>query len=1197
MSEKVNWTEAQSAAIGADPCTILVSAAAGSGKTAVLTERLAKKIADKNDPLTVENAVVVTFTKAAAGELKERICAKLNEQLAKKPDKRLFAQITALPSARISTVHSFCYGLIREHAHRLGLSPDVRIADDFQSGAFKKDAARAVIRGYFENEAGMTEHDRGDFLLLCQLLGVRLDDKTLSDFIIELHSSLCSFPEPMKLIPRALGKLESDLGKFDAGELKLYEIGLMKALLGTLKKTLESAERELSECAEICRGTDELEKKCLPVIESELGFVRMLTSCGPENVVTAAGQAEFRQFRTKGFADPETAQKLAALRESAKKTVRAFCASVASDPAAVLKSLRTTAALERIAAALIGDFDREYRRLKEQANCIDYADLEQLTLGLLCENISFDGKNARFEPTQTAVRISQGICELYVDEYQDTNTVQDMIFRAVSPGGKMFIVGDPKQSVYAFRGAVPEIFTGYKNSFREDGADGKRKIVLSENFRCDASVIALTNTVFSLVMNLDPAQSLYQPEDMLIKAKAQESSMKAELVLIDSSDDAADTDDGEENAPSATGNAQGRFAAKKITELIGSRMLTDKGQPLSFDDVAVLARTKGTLASVKRELRAAGIPCGTDADDGFFRSAEILFVTSLLRLIDNPDDDTSLAAVLNSPVFGFTPDMLLEIRRAFPDGGFCAAAKAFCQTESDTAQALREVFGTAELLRGYSRSASVCELVKKALDLTGALNVYSAAGGHLNRERNVKFLLDKAAECDRRRDADVRMLLDELENLKSSETGSQSSAGCVQFMTFHKAKGLEFPCVFLVGLEKEYNFTDQKAQWCADPELGVGFRHFDETGILKNPSELFGLIRQKHENQLKEEEKRLLYVAMTRARQKLILVGTAKLKKKNKFFDEAQPCEKLANDAKSPLQLIAAALPDRIAAKTAADFLAGGTGRLSTDMLEVGVESADALLRAEPARAELIVPEEELLPDFDEKALARALDFEYPFETLSEIPKKTSVSELKPITDAEKEPVTMNDPAKLFERVGTSGAFAGTAAHQFMQFCDYELAQKDCEAEASRLLDEGFISEDQLDALDFGELNAFFSSPLYRRIKQSPRVHREMRFNVFLPARRLLQTDAEGDVLLQGVIDCFFENPDGTFTILDFKTDRVRSERLLKEHHAKQLEIYRLAVEKMTSRRVSELLLYSFSLSRQVSVDVSAGPSGPSEHR
>ncbi|MBQ9543925.1 MAG: UvrD-helicase domain-containing protein [Clostridia bacterium] len=1191
MSDKPRWTSSQNAAIEADPCTILVSAAAGSGKTSVLTERLAKKIADPLDPLTVENAVVVTFTKAAAGELKERISAKLSEQLSEKPDKRLFSQLTALPSARISTVHSFCYSLIKEHAHLLGISPNVRIADDFQSDALKSEAVRTVIRGYFEDEPGFSEHDKGDFLLLCQIVGVKVGDKNLAEFITDLHSYLNSYPEPLDLIARSLEKIREDLRAFDEGEIPLCGIGIVKNYIEHCKKLLPDAVEKLSVCKEICLGEKELTRMCLPQIERELFYAQTLFNCADENIFTAAGQKEFERFRTKGYSDPETSQRLASLRTSAKSAVETFCTKIGIDPALIVRRLRTTAALEAVCSALISDFDREYRRLKEQSNLIDYADLEQLTLKLLCENVRFDGKNALFDPTDAARRISKTVCELYVDEYQDTNTVQDMIFRAVSHEGKMFIVGDPKQSIYAFRGAVPEIFTGYKNSLSEDGADGKRKIMLSENFRCDSSVIELTNAIFSLAMNSDPDNRLYMPEDMLIKAKTQESRLKAEFILIDSSadvsDDGGDEDrdggDGDgEDKPTLGGNAQGRYAAKRIIELVNSRIPTDSGEPIGFGDIAILARTKAKLAPVKRELRAAGIPCGADADDGFFKSAEILFITSLLKLTDDPEDDASLAAVLNSPIFGFTPDLLLEIRRAAPDGSFCAAARAFSLNGTEAAAKLKEVYALTDSLREFSRTSGVCELVKKSLEMTDALNVYSAAGGHLNRERNVKFLLDKASECDVRRDADLRMLLDDLENLKIKEDGSQSSAGCVKFLTFHGAKGLEFPVVFAVGLERGYRFSEDSNPWCADPEYGVAFKVFDETGIYKDRSELFDLIREKHQKQIKEEETRLLYVAMTRARQKLILMGSAKLNRNNKYFAEDEDPKDLAASARSHLHLIAPALPGRIAAKAVADYRSGGSGKITTELLDAEIISAEELCREEAPRAELMVPEKEVLPDFDEEVLKAALDFKYPFETLSKIPKKASVSKLRPIIDSSKDPVVMKDPAKLFERVTTSGAFAGTAAHQFMQFCDYALAEKDCESEAARLLDEGFISEDQFDALDINELEAFFGSPLYSRIQKSPKVFREMRFNVFLPAKQLLMKETEGDVLLQGVIDCFFENPDGTFTIVDYKTDRVRSESILKERHFEQLRIYKLALEKMTSKKVKDILLYSFSLSRQV---------------
>ena len=1182
MSERV-WTKAQKSAIDCRGRDLLISAAAGSGKTAVLTQRLVDRIADPSDPLTVDNAVVMTFTVAAAGELKERLFKGLNSAAAKGGGKRLRAQIAKLPSARISTVDSFCFSLIRENAAALNISPAVTVAEGARRRQLSREAARKVIRAYFEEEKWTSPHDAGDFLQLCTVMGIRADDSTLADMISQLYDRLRTYPAPMEILKNRADRLERELNEFS----EPLEVFPLKETLEKDRNALAYHQKSLERAIELCGDDPKLAVSAVPTLKDELNYLKLLTSADVGSVRGIISQISFANLRVANNPDPETAQIIKDLRNGAKNAVIGFCTSYGQDKKGLLTDLRRSLALERVVEALITDYDREFTALKRNADLVDFADVEQLAAGLLCENVVFDGEKVSFTPSAASKALRSGICQLCVDEYQDTNLLQDLIFRAIAPPGGLFIVGDPKQSIYEFRGARPDVFTGYRDSFSDDPeGDGPGRIFLSDNFRCDRSVIDLTNTVFRQLMNTDPAFSLYRPEDELIKSKTSESGLEAEIVIINRSGS-----DGEEEAGDAGDQAadayagsdpEAQFAAQRIAELLREGALTDDGTPLSPDGIAVLSRTKDKLAAVRAELKAAGIPCQEDAGSSFFDAPEILFLTALLKLTDKPNDDIALAAVLNSPVFAFDPDMLVEIRRALPGSAFCAAARKAAEGEGKTADKLKDFFSDLEDMREFSAEATVRDTLMKWLEITDARNVFASYGGSPARDSNISLLLDLAGDCDRRPDRGLEVFISSLEEMKRDpQIAGDSGDGKVKLITIHQSKGLEFPCVILAGVGKRFNFRENNGGYLFDPAAGFAPRIINSDGVGKHRTLLMDAIWSKKQERIKEEEKRLLYVAFTRARQKLIVTGAADLSKMKKLSEAPEDAVERANQiqfSSSHLRQLFCVLPSL--REALAEYLSTGKDTASengTFSVRIIKDAVGQAIFEPPAPTQGSA-------DFNAEKLREALDFEYAFTTLSEVPKKVSVSSLRPVLEPGSDPVVPLDAGRLFETVTSSGAFAGTAAHQFMQFTDYKKAASDIEAEASRLLDEGFISEKQFDALDFEELKSFFDSDIYRRIDASPRVMRELRFNVFVDASQLIPDAPHYKVLLQGVADCFFLEKDGTYTVLDFKTDRGVGENTLRERHRRQLEIYRIAVEKMTGKKVSRLCIYSFALGKEIEV-------------
>ena len=1178
-----NWTPQQKQALEAENCTLLVSAAAGSGKTAVLTERIAKRIIDPNCPLSADNMAVVTFTKAAAKEMKDRISKKLSEECAKNPkNTRLKNQLMLIGGARISTIHSFCYGIIRENADKAGVSSTVRIADDEQKKKMSLDAAKKVIRAYYGEDPDTSEHDTGDFLQLCTLVNVRVGDENLIELMEKTYDHFGSYPGHLKLLEKEIKKLSSALERAADNKALLYEQDFFKRLCQSYKQELSYAKLKLQKALELVMLSDPPAKGAEEIISAELS--RALICLGSEgaNLVSAIRSCEFDTLRFPKTIDPQEKEIIKQLRNDAKETVQKLKKRLENeDENALYHSLGKTLRLQKVLFALLCDYEKELNALKEKANLITFCDLEQICSRLLYE----DPTDPASPTTELAQRLSSQIAELYVDEYQDTNLLQDMILRAVSKPKTMFMVGDPKQSVYGFRGAKPEIFAGYKNSFEVYSPENHGencKISLANNFRCDSSVIDLTNLIFSVVMNTDKENPLYTPEDMLIFTKNSDTKLQSELCIIDT-DLPADED--------SYFNSQGLYVAQRIKELLNSDFVTEKGFSLDYSDIAVLCRGRDSLAKMRSALTACGIPCSEDADESFFSSPEMLFTISLLQLIDNPQNDVALAAVLNSPVFAFTPDMLLKIRTQTPEGAYFKAARDY--PESDLLKdKLVEFFSLLDELRSFSAHNTLSELIIKITDATDAKNIYSVTGDPVAVKNNFMLLSDIAADCDGVSEGEVFDLLEHLEYFKEKRSSADDTPHCVKLMTDHGSKGLEFPVVFACDLQKEFNNSATKKCYLLDPEPSVAFKLFDENGfaLLKNSYYHSSALSDKLS--ALEEEKRILYVAMTRARQKLFLVASAGVEGLfKKCFPTGRSDQEAASLAvgksSSHLELILAALSGKEEFFTVMDdYLSKDLPSGSIDSLKIGFIPLHSLKDPSVSSPLPKIEASPVPPDFDAEELEKLLDFQYPFATLSAVPKKLSVSDLSPITDADAPQVSALDLSDIFSDK-KSGAFIGSAMHQFMQFCDYSACEEDISAEADRLCDKGFISDEQRKVLKLPSLKAFFLSKLYQRIKESRDVKRELRFNTFLKASELIEGAPEEKVLLQGVVDCFFENPDGTLCLLDYKTDALYgngAEKILCERHRRQLLIYQKAVEKMTKKKVKDCYIYSFSLSKAIKV-------------
>jgi len=1175
------WTENQKAALSARSCDLAVSAAAGSGKTAVLTQRIVSLIAEESG-IRADRLAVVTFTKAAAAELEERLYQALSERVAQEPEnKHLARQLFRLSSAHISTIHSFCFSLIRTHRKALGLRDRLRIADPIESTMLCRAAAEEAIEEFL---AEADPEERKEREALFRLFGKTASDAGVVEALLFLLKKSSTIPgglweiieknrawakEAMGVESGALSFEKAEHGATFCREARLVFrqfLGKIDALLESLngfptlsyyyadyfslrREALIQADRQL-ELGLLRSAAEEI----LPLLKKNLISVR---SCPEEereqkDLICAC----YREWKTEliRFCENELFRDPEALRQEAQEEREA---------------------LERL-LSLAEKADRLYRKKKDDRDVLDYGDLEQYALRLVAEK-----KDGSWKKTALAEKIQEEFDAFFVDEYQDTNQIQDLIFRFLGSGKNLFLVGDPKQSIYRFRGAEPSIFSQYKSRLpaypSKEGS--MQKIFLSHNFRCDAPIIQVTNRIFRVLMDETAPDSLYTQEDWLRCGKENSGNLPVELVLLEKPrPDPEAEEEKEANEEEQQENREAAYIAGRIGNILSGK----EAISVSPEEIAVICRTSSQAATVSDALRQRGIPSSLSKDNLLREEKEYLFVTSLLQALDNPCQDIPLLATLSSPAFSFSDDALYAIRQADRKGSFYAALCRYArENKNETALRCREAIETMKQLREEAKGRTLSSLLFYVYRVFSPDVIFSK-NGVCSPIRS--FFLEKAQRAQNSGFGYLSAFLRYLEEEGEEEAEGEQSG--VRLMTIHKSKGLEFPVVFVSFLAKRFHTDDGKEPLSLSSTYGLTSAIPRLQGrakfvTLRRRGIALALARED-----REEEKRILYVALTRAREKLILTGTpsslSKLRRDSLSFCQVplSPSTQAAllDRAGSHLTMLLLALKEEETVKKA---LESGEDQWSEDF---AVRFASA-----PPMEAYRAPEEAKEALFSMEELEEWLNFQYESKYIEDLPKKLSVSELIQRDKDREDPEFY--PRKLLDfqegKLLTDAARIGTATHQVMQFIDFAGAKDRLEEELQRLLDRQFLSPEDMALVDREALKTFFQSSLYEEIVRSPRVEHEKRFNVLLPAEALL--NRPGEVLVQGVIDAWFENPDGSLTLVDFKTDRVRGEegeKILRQRHGEQLRLYRLAVEKITGKAVTHLILYSFSLGKSVTVSL-----------
>lgn len=1179
----VKWTTDQQHAIECCKGSVLVSAAAGSGKTTVLVERVIRRLTDEDNPCSAEDLLIVTFTRAATAQMREKIGAAILKRLSEDPtDRHLRRQYMLLPFAKICTIDSFCNDLVRENFHALGISPDYSLLDNETAVIMKNDVCEAMLERAYEEDSD------GSFSGLSDMMSSGSSDEDFAKLIIKMYDISTAYPFPDLWLDSLIGEYsQPDINKSCWG-------GIIKKYVCDMLDYCVSSSRDMMTAME----SDPIVADAYgAAVQSDINMyaeLREKVNRDWDEALEAFNTVKYMGLGRvpKGYESETknavmTARKK--LKDLLKKVPNIMCVS-SGEHAEDVRLMRgpVTKLIE-----LVKQFGREYSAEKDKMNSADFSDILHRALNLLAVS---DGSGGYIK-TDLARELSSHYVEILVDEYQDINEAQDMIFKAISADeNNLFTVGDVKQSIYRFRQAMPEIFLRRRSTTHSfESGEYPLGITLGSNFRSRVGVTSCVNYIFRQLMSTEAGELEYDDSEALNAAAKypERDTPDCELHVVTDKGNRADTLE-----------AQARYVARYIDRTVreGKTLVTKGGalRPASYGDFCILLRTAKNVSSVyANALSERGIPVFSPETGGFFEAAEISFILSLLRVLDNPVQDIPLAAVMLSPLFGFSAGELADIRASAKErleAGeteplYRSVAASADEGDEKAAAFLKKI----ESLRRLSLTLSAGELVRRVCEETGFDAIVGAMPDGERRRLNIGLLCDYAEKYEAAGNLGLSGFIRFIDKVARTSgdlaTAARPSenADIVRIMTVHQSKGLEFPICIFADMQHAFNERDNTESVLISSSAGLGMKRRTEDGIsvYDTASRRAAVITS--ERMGRSEEMRVLYVALTRAKENLVMVtsvpnpekGLAKVAVECGIGERANPFAVLRMNNFSDLVLTA------LMRHPAADELRKLSGvdvpiflpEKDRFKLKVVVSDSESFM-TESANEQKIAAK----PVFFDEVCER-LDYSDPRSVLSSVPAKRAASDGSE-RGINREYFASSRPA-FMSSGGLTPAQRGTATHKFMQFSNYAAARADIESELARLVDGGFLSEDEGKAVNVSAAKRFFMSSLAERIFASDNVMREKKFAALFPVKffypELMGEAAEEKIVVQGIADCVFVE-DGKLVIVDYKTDTGVDAEALLDRYSAQLEIYREALSQTLGTPVKETLLYSFFMNSTVKV-------------
>ncbi len=1212
------WTKEQQQVIAQKNRNLLVSAAAGSGKTAVLVERIIQKIMDKETPVDIDKLLIVTYTNGAAAEMRERIGAAIEEALERQPENtHLQKQQTLLHNAQITTIHSFCLSVIRNFFHRIELDPEFRVAEEGELKLLKSDVLDQVLETYYQAA-------KPEFLVLSETIATGKNDMPLKETILKLFEFAMSYPWVEEW-------LESCKKPYHVENMEEFEaLPLTEELLSYLGSMTSQWALQMKICRNLCVETDG------PLLYQDLLEKEVQ---GMEEIRKSATYQQYYE-KILGFSfgrlpsvrnfqgDPEKKERVQKLRNEVKGSMKKVTEQFFfQSPEDMFEDMRKN----RLAADMLIEvtlaFRREFAAKKRERNILDFNDLEHFALQILV-----DAETKK--PTRTAAEIRKNYTEIMVDEYQDSNYVQDTILKAVSKESEgifnIFMVGDVKQSIYRFRMARPELFMEKYNTYTQEDSH-KQRIDLCMNFRSRPQVLQRVNDIFYRIMKEDIGNITYDKKAALypgaVFPEGEKDMFEPEFLIMEPEEENRDMKPQELEAKAVGMEIKKLMLSQQVTEEMPREGFKGALRPVRYSDIVILLRSmSGWADTFVKVLGELGIPVRAAAGTGYFSAVEVQTALNLLRLLDNPRQDIPMAAVLASPIVGLTGEDLARIRTAYPKENFYQAVmhlfEEYIQDENTSSCQLsapqqKRLCEFLEILGTFRKKASytpIHELLYQVLEETGyQAYVYALPGGEV-KHGNLEMLIEKAIAYENTSYRGLFHFIRYMEQLQKYEVDFPLAEGeemedAVRIMSIHKSKGLEFPVVFVSGLGKMFNTQDVRERVALHPRLGIGMDVVDVKRRLRTPGLTRQFLARKITMENVGEELRVLYVALTRAKEKLILTGVMK-------------------KAKEKLSTIQAVVGEdgfltflgRLNSNTFLQFLLLARSCAPENSWRVTLVKQKELENIEVqeaareglTRIQLLARLQEPEPEWEEKIRER-FSYRYPYENEVAMKTKVSVSELKhrimdririeeslepvfPSAAKEQAEETDTEPLKeepkryipaFMEGVQEEniGAKRGTAMHRVLECLDFTRPPEALEEQLQEFKEQHRMEEELFELVSLPSLKKFLSTELGQRMQvaaKQGKLYREKPFVMGKPASEALEeSSSEEMILIQGIIDVFFEEED-EIVLLDYKTDKVNSSQQLANLYRTQLELYQEAIERAVGKKVKERLLYSFCLNQVV---------------
>lgn len=1185
----MGWTVDQQRAIDAPVGDILVSAAAGSGKTAVMVERIINRILADNG-CDVDRMLIVTFTNAAASEIKDRIMKAIIDKMDKGENKNLEKQLVLINNASICTIHSFCLDVIRSNFDKINLDPSFAIGDENDLEILINDCIDSVFERYYQSE------DK-DFLNVVRCYSSR-SDESFANIIKNIYNFSRSIPNSEKWL------LEQPCFDVDFAQKILVDLAHTKT-----KKVTELYE----EILKICKNDKVMNAKWDFFANEAQQFSTLSSAKTWDDIYNVIKDASYETLRFPKDCDEYIRDKIKDLREAAKANIKFIKENyITCQSSDVNKQLDLVSKTVEVMCRLAYEVGKEYDMAKKERNIVDFSDIEHMCLKILND----DGVQS-----ETGKTVMNKFDEIYIDEYQDCNSVQEAIFSFVSGKNKgkpnVFAVGDMKQSIYKFRDANPKLFKHKSDTY--DAYDDNKyqqysKILLNVNFRSSDKVINNINSVFRQLMSVGAGELDYTKEEYLYCGSdcytdTNADKLTTELVFVSTDvSDGADDTDGDDNIEFTKETAEASFIAGRIKQMINdpNYVVYDKKMAsyrhIEYRDIVILMRgIKSNAAAFSDVFKSYDIPLFVDVS-GYFDSPEIDFIINVLKIIDNPLDDISLVSVMHHPVFSFTDNELMIIRNNFNKGMFYYAVTEYAKKDDILGLKCKKFTSLIKKLYNMSKYMSVNALIQSVVSETDYIIYLSTLDNSEIAKSNVRMLYTKANDFESNTFKGIFNFVNYVEKTKAKGKDSDSAKlidendNVVRVMTIHKSKGLEFPVVFLARTSTKFNKRDLSEAVLKHKDYGLGINVTDYSRRISYPIAYKNAMRYSLETEYVSEEMRILYVALTRAREKLIIVGYHNNYKKlldntnKKLVGQGDIIDaSVVLGANSYLEWMVMATLRNPSVKYDCD----GTLYQINDnsyFTYKGVYANELGVTKDDAND---IKAAEFDTSYTDDSVTNVITYEYPYIQMSQVPGNISVTELKKRSLENDEAFSkfrfknLDKPLFKNQDKKISAAHKGTLMHSVMEKTDFTKSSiYEISDQLSDLLNRGYITKAEYDWVDAKDIAAFINCDLGKRVIENyDKFYREYSFKYVMKASEIYPGSYDDDIIVQGIVDAFFIDKDGKIVLIDYKTDKIiENEQKTAEKYREQLKYYSIAIEKILKIPVKEAYIYLFETGNAIKI-------------